>query len=96
MPLLGDTRLPAVEKALGLYPALFSQDFGFSAAGTWDGINYRQRIVDDAIRLHAHGIWMQLGVIDLAAAARARAAGITVVMDRCPVIEDRRLRLFAH
>jgi uncharacterized protein len=53
-------------------------------------------LVDDAIRLHAHGIWMQLGVIDQAAAARARAAGITVVMDRCPVIEDRRLRLFTH
>jgi hypothetical protein len=51
-------------------------------------------LVDDAIRLHATAIWMQLGVIDHDAAARARAAGITVVMDRCPVIEDRRLHLF--
>jgi predicted CoA-binding protein len=51
-------------------------------------------LVDDAIRLHATVIWMQLGVIDHDAAARARAAGITVVMDRCPVIEDRRLHLF--
>jgi uncharacterized protein len=50
-------------------------------------------VVDEAIRLSARVIWMQLGVIDEAAAARARAEGITVVMDRCPVIEERRLGL---
>jgi predicted CoA-binding protein len=48
-------------------------------------------VVDDAIRLGARVIWMQLGVIDQDAADRARAAGIAVVMDRCPVIEARRL-----
>jgi predicted CoA-binding protein len=50
-------------------------------------------VVDDAIRLRAKVIWMQLGVIDQPAAARAREAGIAVVMDRCPVIEARRLGL---
>ena len=50
-------------------------------------------VVDDAIRLGARVVWMQLGVIDQDAAARARAAGIGVVMDRCPVIEARRLGL---
>jgi uncharacterized protein len=49
--------------------------------------------VDDAIRLRARVVWMQLGVVDEAAADRARVAGITVVMDRCPVIEVRRLGL---
>jgi predicted CoA-binding protein len=53
-------------------------------------------LVDDAIRLGAKSIWMQLDVVDQEAAARGRAAGITVVMDRCPVIEDRRLHLFSH
>jgi uncharacterized protein len=49
--------------------------------------------VDAAIRLHAKLVWMQLSVIDTAAAARARDAGLTVVMDRCPVIENARLGL---
>jgi len=50
-------------------------------------------IVQDAIRLGARTVWMQLGVINHEAADAARAAGIRVVMDRCPLIEWRRLGL---
>lgn len=51
-------------------------------------------MVDEAIQLGANIVWMQLGVIDQEAAAKARAVGIKVVMDRCPVIEDRRIGPF--
>ena len=48
-------------------------------------------IVDEAIEAGAKVVWMQLGVIDERAAAKAQSAGLTVVMDRCPAIEYRRL-----
>lgn len=59
-PLMGSTRLSVVHRITNEYPAVFGQDFGFSYPGYWDGINYRQNIVDEAIKRHRDGFIITL------------------------------------
>jgi predicted CoA-binding protein len=52
---------------------------------------YIPAIVDEMIELGLQNLWVQLGIVSLEAAQKAERAGIRVVMDRCILIEHRRL-----
>ncbi len=85
---------PNCEEALGrrAYPDLASvpADRGIEVVDIFRRSAFAGRHVDEAIAVGAKAVWLQLGVIDEAAAQRARDAGMAVVMDRCPAIELRR------
>lgn len=88
----GHTVVPVNPRAttiLGLpcYPALRAIPGALDMVDIFRRADEAGAVVDEAVALGARIIWMQLGVIDAAAAARAQAAGLTVVMDRCPAIE---------
>jgi predicted CoA-binding protein len=69
------------------YPVLDEVPQPFEIVDIFRRSEYVPDIVEAAIRCNARVIWMQLGVVHEVAAARARAAGLEVVMDRC-ILQD--------
>src|SRR5277367_3263872 len=86
---------PAVEELLGerCYPSVSAipSAEGVEVVDIFRRADQAGAHVDEAIRAGARAVWLQLGVIDEAAAQRALDAGLLVVMDRCPAIELPRL-----
>lgn len=86
---------PAVDEVLGerCYPSLsdIPSEEGIEVVDLFRRRDAVAPHVEEAIAIGASAVWMQLGVIDESAAERARAAGLRVVVDRCPAIELPRL-----
>ncbi len=80
---------PAVDEVLGerCFPTLAAIGEPVDVVDVFRRSSKAGAHVDEAIEIGAAGVWLQLGVIDEAAAARARDAGLRVVMNRCPAIE---------
>lgn len=85
---------PKAESVLGEpgYPSLADVPSdgdgpGIDVVGVYRRADSAGAVVDEAIAVGAKAVWLPLGVIDEAAAQRARDAGLDVVMDRCPAVE---------
>ncbi|HUL04679.1 MAG TPA: CoA-binding protein [Gemmatimonadales bacterium] len=77
------------------YPTLAAaaRDHRIDVVDVFRRSEFAGAIVDEAIAVHPRLIWLQVGVVDLAAGARAAAAGIPCVMDRCLMVEHRDLEV---
>ena len=83
---------PAISQVLGepSYASLSDLPFKPDVVNIFRLPKFIPAIVDDMIALGLKNLWVQLGIVNLEAAARAEQAGIHVVMDRCILIEHRR------
>ncbi len=86
---------PQESEVLGekAYPDLDSVPVPVDIVDIFRRPEYVPEIVEAAIRTGAKAVWMQEGVVHEEGAERARAAGLTVVMDRCILKEHRRMKL---
>jgi uncharacterized protein len=83
---------PRESEVLGerAYPSLREAPVGIDVVDVFRRPDAAPAIVEDAISIGAPVLWLQLGVVNEEAAARAESAGMTVVMDRCMHIEHLR------
>ncbi|MEU5047476.1 CoA-binding protein [Streptomyces griseorubiginosus] len=73
------------------YPSLAAIPFDVDVVDVFVNSDLAGPVADEAVAKGAKAVWFQLDVIDESAYARARAAGLEMVMDRCPAIEIPRL-----
>ena len=71
------------------YPSLADVPFAIDVVDVFRRSDQAGPFADQAVEIGARGVWFQLGVVDEAAFARTRAAGVPMVMDTCPAIEWR-------
>lgn len=85
---------PNLESVLGerCYPSLRALPALPDVVNVFRLPRFIPAIVEEMKQLGLRNLWVQLGIVNLAAAAAAEDAGIRVVMDRCILIEHRRLR----
>ncbi len=83
---------PNITEVLGekAYPSLLDIPYPIELVDIFRRPEFVEEIVDQAIQIGAKAVWMQLGVVNPAAAQKALAAGLEVVMDHCWKIEYQR------
>ena len=76
---------PAVDAVLGekAYASLSDVPDGIDLVNVFRAAEHIPAVVDECLALNLNAIWIQEGIVNEAAAEKARAAGLTVVMDRC-------------